>query len=308
LQPAQQVSDCLGVSFQLFLVFAALLASPGTAYACPMCKDAVESNQQLATVYNWSIGMLVSLPFVLVALIMLWAVRALNPIAYQELKQRVWKFLWPGGWLYIASGISLTAWLFYVTTPVDAAARLRLPSARLAALPVVMGEAPVSPLDDRVVVVSFFASWCRPCVEQMADLAQLHTEFEGRSVAILSVNAFEDHTTPPGVPHLHPDGTLEFHEGAPDLPSFLAANHISLPVVVNTPELSASFGGVTRIPTTFVFDAQGRLVRRYVNEARGEFVKPTLEDLRRDIRAALACGRLSLPLIREACFLVTSWN
>jgi hypothetical protein len=108
------------------------------------------------------------------------------------------------------------------------------------------------------------------------------------------------------VPHLHADGTLEFHPEAPDLPAFLAANHVSLPVATSTPELLASFGGVTRIPSTLVFDAQGQLVRRYANEMRGEFVKPTLEEMRGEIRATLACGRLRLPLIREACFFVNS--
>jgi len=290
-------------SLLILAVLLIFLACPSPAHACPMCKEAVESNPQLAAMYNWSIIVLVSLPFMLVAIIMTGAVRALNPTAYQELKQRVWEFVWPKGWLYISSGVTVAALLFYVTTPPDSVTRLRLPYAALVDLPTLTVGTPVQPLEDRVVVITFFASWCPPCVEQLADLAQLQKEFEGGGVTLLAVNAFEDYTTPPGVPHLHADGTLEFHEGAPDLASFLEANHVALPVVVNTPALSASFGGITRIPATFVFDPQGRVVRRYLNEPRGDFVRPTLEVLRRDVDDALACGRISFRLIREACTL-----
>jgi thiol-disulfide isomerase/thioredoxin len=157
------------------------------------------------------------------------------------------------------------------------------------------------PLEDRVAVVTFFASWCPPCVEQVVDLARLRHEFDDQRLAVVAVNAFEDYATPSGVPHLHADGTLEFHAGAPDLASFIEANQLALPVVVSTPDLLAAFAGVTRIPTTFVFDAEGRLVRRYTNEARGAFVRPGLDDLRRDVRGALACGGLAFRLVREAC-------
>ena len=285
-----------------------LLAWPASAYACPTCKDAVETNGLLASGYNWSVIVLVGLPFLLVAAITVGTVRALNPPAYRELKQRAWELIWPKGWLYISSSIAAMTLLFYVTTPADPATRLRLPMDVLGSLSTVEANVPLPSLEDRVVVVTFFASWCQPCVEQMADLAQLQQEFvedplQGASenLAVVAVNAYEDYVTLPGVPHLHPDGTFEFHVGAPDLPGFLEANHVIFPVVVNTPSLSDSFGGVTRLPTTFVFDPSGRLVRRYVNEPRGEFVRPALEALRKDVQAALACDRAAPGLLEGAC-------
>jgi cytochrome c biogenesis protein CcmG/thiol:disulfide interchange protein DsbE len=288
-------------SLLVLFVGVALLACPTPAYACPMCKEAVESNPQLAAMYNWSILALVTLPFALVAVIADRTARALNPGAYQAAQRRVTEFLWPKGWLYLAFGLAALALLFYVTTPPDPASQLRLPSTTLERQPAFNPNAPLPQLQGRVVVVTFFASWCPPCVEQMADLARLQQEFAGEAVAIVAISAFEDEATPPGIPHLHEDGTLEFHAGAPDLPSFVETNHIILPIVTSTPALSASFGGVTRIPTTFVFDVEGRLVTRYVNEPRGVFIRPPLEDLRRDIRGALTCGRLSLQLARAAC-------
>jgi len=278
-----------------------LLAFPATVYACPMCKDAVEANLQLAATYNLSIIVLVGLPFALVTVVTAHTARALNPPAYAAMKQRAQEFLWPRGWVYLSSALAALALLFYVTTPPDPATRLRLPYLSLETQPAAIPDRPLPQLEGRVVVVTFFASWCSPCVEQLADLTQLQHEFEDAGVVIVAINAFEDYTTPPGVPHLHSDGTFEFHIGAPDLPSFLAANHFTMPVMTATPALSASFGGVARIPTTFIFDPTGRLVTRYVNQVRGEFVRPKLDEVRGDMRRALTCGPLALQVIRDTC-------
>lgn len=287
-------------------ILVAIMAFPYPVQACPMCKDAVESNPKLAAMYNWSILLLVGLPFVLVGSIGLQAARSLNPTAYRQFKQRAREFLWPRGWLYLASGTAALALLFYLTTPPDPMTRLRFPYPALDSQPILNAASPLASLEDRVVVVTFFASWCGPCVEQVNDLSQLQAEFDAGEVTFLAVSAFEDYTTPPGIPHLHADGTLEFHSGAPDLPTFLQTNHVTFPVVINTPGLSKAFGNVSRVPTTFVFDPAGRVAKWYVNETRGSFVRPSLEALRQDIRGALACGRQTIALVRQACLALYS--
>lgn len=290
----------------LFSLALAWLAFPGVAWACPMCKDAVEANPQLATSYSWSVLLLVGAPFLVIAVVLSRTARALNPIGYQAFKQQVKNFLWPRGWLYISSIVAVATFLFYVTTPPDPATQLQLSSARLENFSTVETSPALPRLEGRVTLVTFFASWCPPCVEEMVDLNTLRQAFSADELSIVAVNAFENYAPPPGVPHLHADGTLEFHVGAPSLPNFIEANQISVPVVVSTPELLGAFGNIERIPTILIFNSEGRLIKRYVNPTRGDFVRPTREALQQDIQNVLACDRLSLGLLRQTC--AQGWN
>ncbi len=45
---------------------------------------------------------------------------------------------------------------------------------------------------------------------------------------------------------------------------FARRKEMNYPVVMATPELLASFGGVSALPTTFVVDAQGMVVQKHM--------------------------------------------
>ena len=279
---------------------------PPVALACPMCKEAAASDLGTAAAYNWSVVLLAFLPFVLVAALASQAVRASNPTLYMALLARLRAFFWRRGWLYLTVAALSLAFAAYAATPRVAAANFAAAQSAVIRAPALNATAAIQPadLDDKVVIFTFFASWCGPCREQVSELSEIRQDLGGDELVVVAVNAFEGYR----LPHTHPDGVVHYHRPsdiAGDLPAFVSAIGPEVYVVPSTPEIAAAFGDVTRIPTTFVFDRDGRLVRRYVNEPSGDFLKPTRDVMRQDIEQAMACGH-HLPWWRAAC--ISLWN
>lgn len=94
----------------------------------------------------------------------------------------------------------------------------------------------------KVVLVDFWATWCPPCQEMIPVLSRLHREYSEEGVVILGV-AFDD-------------------EGLSVLGKFVVEHQIPYKVLMGNRRVSNSFGGVSSIPTIFIVDREGRLVRK----------------------------------------------
>lgn len=104
-----------------------------------------------------------------------------------------------------------------------------------------------------VVVLSFWASWCRKCGDEMPRLAELERELGARGVKVLAVSV--DRGGEGGVRDF-----LERHQA----PSWVGRE---------TPGLRSAFGGIPGVPTTFVIDRDGVVRQRLF----GPFSGPALE-------------------------------
>jgi thiol-disulfide isomerase/thioredoxin len=107
----------------------------------------------------------------------------------------------------------------------------------------------------KVVLLNYWATWCPPCREEIPALNSLARRFAPRGVRVVGINADGDAAASRafasqlgvGYPILIPDGTL------PD--------------------------AVDALPTTFLYDAQGRVARRWVGAISEDEVAADIEKL-----------------------------
>jgi thiol-disulfide isomerase/thioredoxin len=115
-----------------------------------------------------------------------------------------------------------------------------------------------SDLRGKVVLVNFWATWCPPCVTEVPDLVRLQTKYEGRLVVV---------------------GVADDHGAVDVVQNFASAKQVHYPLVMNTPALAASFPGLIGLPTTYVIDQGGRIVKKHIGQLRIDRVEAEVDAL-----------------------------
>ena len=97
----------------------------------------------------------------------------------------------------------------------------------------------------KVVVVSFWATWCAPCVEEMPHLDALRVEIGPEDMEILAITVDENPTE--------------------DVPLFLEeVGGLSFPILLGTREVVADYNVSIGLPATYVVDRDGRVVETLI--------------------------------------------
>ncbi|MFC2133034.1 redoxin domain-containing protein [Bacteroidota bacterium] len=111
----------------------------------------------------------------------------------------------------------------------------------------------------KVVILDFWATWCPPCRKSIPDLIALKNEFGSKGFEIIGVSVDTDTK----------------NEVAP----FVERTGINYPVVFGNLQVYQQYGGIRVVPTSFVIDTEGKIVRKY------EGIVP-LDTYRADINAS----------------------
>ena len=91
-------------------------------------------------------------------------------------------------------------------------------------------------LKGRVTLVEFWATWCPPCQSTLNWLGQLEQKYGSRLGVVAPAMDSEE----------------------PQVRTMAGAASLTARAVMGTPELAATFGDISAVPTLFVFDADGR--------------------------------------------------
>ncbi|MEW5893191.1 MAG: TlpA disulfide reductase family protein [Pseudomonadota bacterium] len=89
------------------------------------------------------------------------------------------------------------------------------------------------------VLVNFWATWCPPCLEEIPDLVALHENKQNKLVVIGVALDYQD-----------PQTVLRFAE----------QQMISYPVVLGDYRLAGQIGPVRGLPTSYLYNPQGKVV------------------------------------------------
>ena len=116
----------------------------------------------------------------------------------------------------------------------------------------------------QIVVLSFWATWCGPCQEELPRLSKLSEQYAGRNVRFVAVS-------------------IDEAKDRGKIQPFLQKQKVVLEVWVGaSSDDLARFGLGDIVPGTVVLDPQGELVGRIMGEAQDEDVRSRVDWLLND--------------------------
>jgi len=97
---------------------------------------------------------------------------------------------------------------------------------------------------DQVVLLNIWATWCRPCVEEMPSMEKLHQELKGEKFVILAVSIDEA-----GVKAVRP---------------FMKKHKLTFPALIDSAGTINSLYQTSGVPESFIIDKQGRILEEII--------------------------------------------
>jgi peroxiredoxin len=101
----------------------------------------------------------------------------------------------------------------------------------------------LSSFKGKVVFLSFWATWCSPCNEELPSIQSLYSRLSGKGLVVVAIDMGEDKTR---------------------VKKFAREHGLSFPVLLDTDVAVGSAFDASSIPTNYLLDRSGRIIARIV--------------------------------------------
>src|SRR5579863_7691283 len=120
----------------------------------------------------------------------------------------------------------------------------------------------------QVVLVNFWATWCAPCKVEIPWMIEFQQKYGPRGFTILGVSMDED-----GKKAIEPFlDKQRFDVDGQKLP-------MSYPILLGNDAIADKFGGILGLPTSMLFNRDGKKVRTIVGLVNHDDISKAIEDL-----------------------------
>jgi len=120
----------------------------------------------------------------------------------------------------------------------------------------------------KVVLVNMWGTWCEPCQGEIPTLIKMQQDYSSKGFTILGVATNDDLDRV--IPFVH---ERKFDVGGQELT-------MNYPVVMGSDEISTAFGGLLGMPTSFLINRNGDIVKKYIGSLNPE-------EINKDVQAQL---------------------
>lgn len=103
-----------------------------------------------------------------------------------------------------------------------------------------------SSFNGQVVLVNFWATWCPPCLAEIPNLQALHGAYQAKGFQVIGIAIDSG--------------------GAKSVKAFVRKMGMSYPVLMGNDKVARDYGGIVGVPTTFLVDRSGAIVRKFLGE------------------------------------------
>lgn len=93
------------------------------------------------------------------------------------------------------------------------------------------------------LLVTFFATWCPPCIQEIPNLIEVQNEFSSKKFSVVALSVDQ--------------------EGKTVVKRMVEKKKINYPVMMADDNVTRDFGGVYGIPTSFLVNSRGNVVKKY---------------------------------------------